>query len=132
MTARVLVPAVEILRGRRIVATGDAIEAAALPPGAVMLRFAPDDVLVVGDGPIDVFDDHAIVESDTGWCALLVGEKRALTVLAHHAAWEPPPDRPVLVQGMVAGLAAKVYLNGDGSMIIVATPFAAELEERLS
>jgi hypothetical protein len=33
---------------------------------------------------------------------------------------------------MVAGLAAKVYLNGDGSMIIVATPFAAELEERLS
>jgi hypothetical protein len=132
MTLRVFVPAAEILRGCRIVATPAAIDGAGLPPDAVVLRIAPDDVLVVGDGPIVVPDDHAIIEPDTGWCALIVSEERALTVLAHHAAWDPPADRPVLVQGMVAGLAAKLYLDGNRSMLIVATPFAAELEERLS
>lgn len=124
-------PAAEILRGHRVVATPDAIDHAELPPDAVMFRIAPDDALVIGDGPIVVADDHAIIEPDTGWCALRVTEGRALALLAHHAAWEPPTDRPILLQGMVAGLAAKVYLDGDRSMIVVATPFAAELEERL-
>jgi hypothetical protein len=32
---------------------------------------------------------------------------------------------------MVAGLAAKVYLDGPRSLVIVAAPFRAELEERL-
>jgi hypothetical protein len=128
----VLVPAAEILRGRRILATPAAIDGVGWPAGAVVLRIAPDDVLVVGDGPIDVSDPHSIIEPDTGWCALRMSEEQALTILIHHAAWRPPPDRPVLAQGMVAGLAAKVYLDGDRSMIIVATPFAAELEERLS
>jgi hypothetical protein len=126
------VPAAEILRGHRLVATPAAIDGAVLPADAVILRIAPDDALVVGAGPIVVTDDHAIIEPDTGWSAMRVSEERALAVLVHHAAWKPPADRPVLVQGMVAGLAAKVYLDGDRSMLIVATPFAAELEERLS
>jgi hypothetical protein len=126
------VPAAEILRGRRIVATPAAIDSAGWPDDAVVLRIAPDDVLVVGDGPIDVSDPDSIVEPDTGWCALWMSEERALKILSHQAAWRPPPDRPVLAQGMVAGLAAKVYLDGARSMIIVAAPFAAELEERLS
>ncbi|HKY46768.1 MAG TPA: hypothetical protein VJQ79_02180 [Acidimicrobiia bacterium] len=126
------VPGAEILRGRRIVATPAAIDGARLPADAVVLRIAPDDALIVGDGPIEVSDPHSIIESDAGWCALKVSEERALTILSHHAAWEPPPHRPVLAQGMVAGLAAKVYLDGSRSMVIVATPFAAELEERLS
>lgn len=121
-----------MLPGRRVVATPDAIESAGFPPGSLVLQFAPDDVLVIGEGPIDLSDGHAIVEPDTGWCALRINEERALTILAHHAAWDPPADRPVLAQGMVAGLAAKVYIDGDRSLVIVPTPFAAELEERLS
>lgn len=103
-----------------------------MPADSLVLRIAPDDALIVGDGPIDVSDPDSIIESDAGWCALKVSEERALGILRHNAAWEPPPDRPVLAQGMVAGLAAKVYLDGSRSMIIVPTPFAAELEERLS
>lgn len=125
-------PAAEILRGHRLVATPAAIDGAVMPAVAVILRIAPDDALVVGDGPIVVTDDHAIIEPDTGWSALRVSEERALALLVQHAAWQPPADRPVLVQGMMAGLPAKVYLDGDRSMLIVATPFAAELEERLS
>ena len=124
-------PEVEILLGRRVVATPAAIAGASFPPGAGGLRIAFDDVLVIGDGPIELSDEHAIIEPDSGWCALRVGEDQALAFLASHAAWEPPPTRPVLAQGMVAGLPAKVYLDGPGSMIVVAAPFAAELEDRL-
>ena len=124
-------PAAEILHGRRIVSSVSTIDSAVFPLRALLLRFAPDDVLVVGDGPIDLADQHAIVEDDHGWCALSVREDRVLEVLARHAAWAPPFDRPALAQGMIAGLAAKVLLDGDRSLIIVAAPFAHELEERL-
>lgn len=132
MTPKVLVPAVEILNGRRVVATPAAIDSGRFPSDALVLRIAPDDVLVIGDGSIDLADDHAIIEADAGWCALRVSQEQATEIISHRAAWNPPADRPVLVQGMIAGLAAKVYLDGDDSLIIVATPFGAELEERLT
>jgi len=132
MTPRVLVPVVEILTGRRVVATPGAIDSAGFPPDSLVFRIAPDDALVIGDGAIDLSDQDAIIEPDTGWCALRIGEERVLAILARHAAWDPPIERPALVQGMVAGLAAKVFLDGDRSLVIVATPFANELEERLS
>ena len=124
-------PGAEFLPGRRVVATAAAIAGAAFPAGSLVLHIAPDDVLVIGDGPIDLTDEHAIIEADSGWCALRMGDDDVLAILASHAAWEPPADRPALAQGMVAGLAAKVYLDGPGSLIIVAAPFAAELEDRL-
>ena len=132
MTRKVLVPVVEIINGRRVVATASAIDSGHFPPNALLLRIAPDDVLVIGDGSIEVSDDAAIIEADFGWCALRVGEEQVMEIIAHRAAWSPPADRPVLVQGMIAGLAAKVYLHGDDSLVIVATPFGTELEERLT
>jgi hypothetical protein len=132
MTPRVLVPAVEILLGWRVVAAPAALDSGRFPVGALVLRFAPDDVLIVGEGVIAVDDPHAIVEPDHGWCALAVSENRALEILAHHAAWSPPTQRPALAQGMVAGLAAKVFLDGERSLIIVTAPYAAELERRLA
>ena len=125
-------PGVEIINGRRVVATSAAIDSGRFPPNAHVLRIAPDDVLVIGDGSIELADDDAIIEADAGWCALRVGEEQATEIIARHAAWNPPAHRPVMVQGMIAGLAAKVYLDGDNSLIIVATPFGAELEERLA
>jgi len=126
------VPAVENLQGHRVVASPSAIEAAAFAEGALVFRIAPDDVLVFGDGPIEIPDEFAIVEPDNGWSALGVTEAQAEDILARHASWKAPDDRPILLQGMVAGLAAKVYLDGPRSKIIVAAPFAAELEDRLS
>ena len=132
MTRKVLVPVVEIINGRRVVASPSAIDSGRFPPNALLLRMAPDDVLVIGDGSIELADDAAIIEADSGWCALHVSEEQATEIIAHHAAWNPPIRRPVLVQGMIAGLAAKVYLDGENSLIIVATPFGAEVEERLA
>ncbi|HJU52720.1 MAG TPA: hypothetical protein VJ815_10345 [Acidimicrobiia bacterium] len=95
------------------------------------LRFAPDDALVLGEVEVAVGDPEAIVERDSGWVALRVIEGRALDLIATHALWRVPPGRPMLVQGLLAGLPAKVYLDGSESMIIVAAPFGHELEERL-
>ena len=124
-------PAPETLRGRRVVADPAAIATGWFPPAVVLIRIAPDEVLAVGEGSIELSDDHAVVEEDSGWCALRLDEDAALAILAAHAAWEPGPARPTLAQGMLAGLAAKVYLDGPRSMLIVAAPFAAELEARL-
>jgi hypothetical protein len=97
----------------------------------VLLRFAPDDALVLGEKEVAVSDPHAIVERDTGWAALQMTEERALDLIAAHASWQASLDRPVLLQGMVAGLPVKVYLDGEQSMIIIAAPFGHELEDRL-
>jgi hypothetical protein len=95
------------------------------------LRFAPDDVLVLAEAEVAVNDRHAMVERDTGWVSLPMTEQRALDLIASHASWEVPRDRPALVQGMVAGLPVKVYLDANQSMFIIAAPFGHELEERL-
>jgi hypothetical protein len=99
-------------------------------PGRV-LRLAADEALVIGGDEIVVDDPDAIVVRDTGWVYLAVSEGRALDLIAAHASWQPPPERPSFAQGMLAGLPAKVYLAGDESKLIVAAAFAHELEERL-
>jgi hypothetical protein len=96
-----------------------------------VLRFAPDDALVLGEKEVAVSDPHAIIERDTGWVALQMTEERALDLIAVHASWQASLDRPVLLQGMVAGLPVKVYLDGEQGMIIIAAPFGHELEDRL-
>ena len=118
---------VERLIGWRVVADPaslDELEGTAL-------RFAPDDVLVLAEAEVAVNDPHAMVERDTGWVSLPMTEQRALDLIASHASWEVPRDRPALVQGMVAGLPVKVYLDANQSMFIIAAPFGHELEERL-
>ncbi|HKZ19530.1 MAG TPA: hypothetical protein VJQ57_05405 [Acidimicrobiia bacterium] len=118
---------VERLIGWRVVADPASLDELE----GMSLRFAPDDALVLGDAEVAVHDPHAIVERDMGWVSLPMAEQRALDLIASHASFEVSPDRPVLVQGMVAGLPVKVYLDGNQGIFIIAAPFGHELEERL-
>lgn len=117
----------ERVAGWRVVGDPSSLDGLA----GTVLRFAPDDVLVLGEDKVVISDPHAIVERDTGWVSLQMTEERALDLIAAHASWQAPLERPVLAQGMVAGLPVKVYLDGNQSMIIIAAPFGHELEERL-
>lgn len=123
---------VEVLAGRRVVALPAALDAASWPEGAKVLRFAPDDALVVGHGQIEIDDSHAIVEADSGFCFLRMTEQAVVDLLARGASWELPETRPCLAQGMVAGLPVKVFVDDGDAMLITPAPFAAELEARLS
>lgn len=121
----------EILFGRRVAAAAAAIDAVSWPEGSVVLRLAPDDVLLIGDGDIEIGDPHAIVENDGGFCCLRTTEENATRLIAGAASFGLPEERPCLALGMVAGLPLKVWLSDGEAWLIAPTPFAAELEERL-
>ncbi|MGI8517488.1 MAG: hypothetical protein ACR2ME_03965 [Acidimicrobiia bacterium] len=116
----------EPLEATRVVARPDTLDAARLNPDALLLRLAPDDVLVIGGG-VQVEDPFAIVVPDSGWVAWRIGEDQLREALVGLCAFEIHPG---FNQGMVAGLPAKVWIDGDRSLVIVAAVYAAEFEER--
>ena len=120
-------PARKSLAGVRVVADPTWIDAlaAALGSGPTVLRFAPDEALVLG-AAIDV-DGPAIVEDEVGYLALTVERE----VLERHVEW-PLPTVGGLGQGKVAGVPAKVAWLPDGrAWVVVQAAYAHELEERL-
>ena len=132
MTWTVAVLAAEILPAQRVVALPAAIDAlAAVTPQ--LLRIAPDEALVL-DGGVDVAavaDPHAIVEDDHGMSGVWVAWPVFDALVRPHDEWELPAMRPVLAQGLVAFVPAKLYLKDDGVLVMCATAHVHELLERL-
>ncbi len=129
-------PAPETIHGTRVVASPAALDAAVWPANATALRFASDDVFVIGAEALSISSEHAIVAPESGFsgCWLNEGE---LAHVAAHIDWPLPAasERPVLAQGFVAGVPAKLYLTGstgdNAALLLTNTPYAAELWERL-
>ena len=125
-------PALDRLRGARVVADPAALDAfeAALPEGALALRFAPDDVFVIGvlAASLEVGDEHAIVADEVG----LVGAWCAVDEVVPHVEWQLPAGRPALAQGSIAGVPAKLWLPDQGdALLVTAAAYASTLAERL-
>ena len=126
----------ETVHGMRVVASPAALDAAAWPPNVTALRFAADDVFVIGAETLSISSEHAVVAPESGFSGCWLNA----TELAHVAEridWPLPAaaERPVLAQGFVAGVPAKLYLTastGDAAALLITnTPYAAELWERL-
>ena len=135
-------PALERFVGTRIVALPVAIDAAVWPEGALVFRLAPDEVLVTAIvNATAIGDPHAIVEPETGFSSVSLDHVVAIDLLERECDWElprmgqwgngSPEDRPAFAQGLVAGLPVKVWFERDRVLFIVASPFAADLMERL-
>ena len=125
-------PALEGFTGTRIVARPQAIDGAVWPEGALVFRLAPDEVLVTAAVNAAAIDDpHAIVERETGFSCVWLDHVAAIDVLERECDWELPDERPAFAQGIVAGLPVKVWFERDRVLFIVASPFAADLMERL-
>jgi hypothetical protein len=127
------VPVLETVRGMRVVADPAALDvatwsAAAAEPVTV-LRFAPDEAFAIGAATVQVADPDAIVEDERG----LVGAWCTFEDLRARTEWSPPTERPVLAQGAVAGVPAKVWLPDDGSavLLLASAAHADVLAERL-
>lgn len=123
-------PVPEQLIGTRVVADPAAIDAAVLPEGARAVRVAPDDLFVVGTGPVTVDDPHAIVEPETMFSGVWIAAHDAEEWVATNADWHLPHGDG-LSQGMVAALPVKILVEGARALVMVPVSFAAELEERL-
>jgi hypothetical protein len=120
---------IEPLRGHHVVADPAAIDAlvAALPARTTTLRFAPDEVLVLGVASIRLDDPHAIVEDETGYVALTV--ERA--VVERHTEWRLPAAGAI-ARGSIAGVPAKLTWLPDGrAWVVTQAAYAHELASRL-
>jgi hypothetical protein len=123
------VRAPELLSGLRVVAKPAAIDSAALPAGATMLRIAPDDAIVAGAATLIVDDPFAIIEPEYAFVHWLLTPAEFDDV-THHIEW-PLPAPGQLGQGLIGGVPAKIMITADHVMLIVSAGLAHELSERL-
>jgi hypothetical protein len=124
------VPALEPLRGRRVVADPAALDRAAwVGERVTVLRFAPDEAFGIGATAVTVDDPDAIVEPDAGFVGAHLGSEELLR-LAGHVEWELPTEPGVLAQGKIAGVPSKL-LAGDPALLVTQAAYAHELAERL-
>jgi hypothetical protein len=123
------VPALEPLRGLRVVADPAALDAARWQGTDItVLRFAPDDAFAIGADAVDIDDEHAIVEPEVGFS----GGWLSVDSVERHIEWPLPAERPALAQGFVATVPAKVWLPDDGVVLLLtAAAYADELAGRL-
>jgi hypothetical protein len=81
--------------------------------------------------PKAIADPHAIVECETGYSAVWLERSVALEFLERECDWELPRETPAFAQGIVAGLPLKIWFETERVLLIVASAFAIDLEERL-
>jgi hypothetical protein len=116
----------------RIVATPRALDAMVRPRDAIVLRVAPDEVLISALVTLDAIGDpHAIVERDTAWHGVWMDVPDAMAFLERACEWELPYDRPAFAQGAVADLPVKLWIERERVLVVVPSPFASELDERM-
>lgn len=126
--------------GSRIVADPAAIDALVdairFDETQLMMRFAPDEMYVTP--PVEdvsvlmAVDEYAIVLNEGAFSGAWVEEHAALHLLEMHAEWEMPKERPAFGQGSVAGVATKLLFMDGKVLFMTPSPYAQELEDRLS
>jgi hypothetical protein len=124
------VRAPEALPALRVVGAAAALDELVVPDDHPTLRVAPDEMLVIGAVSVQVAGENLVVDEAgfVGWW-LTPDEVRELVL--PHIDWPLPTTRPVLAQGLVAGVPAKLWLADDRTLLLCAAAYAHELEERL-
>lgn len=127
------------LRGVRVIAQPHAIDAVAWPSAAIVIRIAPDDVVVVDatiDDAMDIVahDSHAIVEDEPMFLGAWL-DAAQFDSFVQRLEWALPATRPAVAQGMVAGLSIKLWLPADDGaratkLLIVSASVMHEVPDR--
>jgi hypothetical protein len=132
------VPALEPLPGRRAVAEPAALDGARWEGADVTeLRIAPDEVLAIGALAAGIDDPHAIEVEERGFAGVWLTRAELARDVLPHIEWHVPADGPALVQGKVAGVPVKLWLQGAGGtrqrevLLLTHAAYGADLEERL-
>ena len=119
----------EPLAGIRVVAPPAALEACRWPDGVAALRFAADDLFALAASSAEV--PEAVVEDERGFVGWWLSIEELHDHLLEHVDWPLPVERPVLAQGLIAGVPAKLWLTPDRVLLFTAAAYAHELMERL-
>lgn len=124
-------PVLETLRGGRVVADPAALDAARWKGDPLVLRFAPDEAFAIGVAGGSFDDPHAILEPETGFVGAWLTTDELLSLVVPHVEWQLPETRPALVQGTIAGVPTKLWLEEDRALILTLAAYRHELESRL-
>ena len=120
------------IAGTRIIATPSALDNLKTSASALVLRLAPDELFVDQIIAAEQVEDlHAIVVPDAGLAGMWMPADEALDFLERSCEWELPSQRPAFAQGMVAGIATKLWFEADRVLFVVPAPFIEEFAERL-
>jgi hypothetical protein len=114
-----------------VVASPATLDDLAWPEGMTALRFAADDVLLVGEATMTFGNEPAIIEKEVGFVGWWLTPDELATAVLPHVDWPLPSSRPALAQGLVAGVPAKIWLTDDRALLLCAAAYAHELAERL-
>ena len=125
-------PALEPLRGIRVVASPAAIDGGRWRGDrAVLLRLAPDEMLVLDPDGVRVFEDGAIYEPEMGFVGTWL-DADSLEQVLERVEWPVPVARPALAQGKIAGVPAKLWLDADGrALLLTHAAYAFDLTRNL-
>lgn len=123
----------ETLVGTRVVALPGAIDACitSLPDTMTAMRFASDEVFLIGTGQIEIDDEFGIVEREVGLSAFRLTPAQFDRLIAPRIEWPIPSARPTLAQGRFLAVPVKIWLTEELVLLICATAFAHELQERI-
>lgn len=124
-------PELKRLQTTRIVATPAALDALAILSGALALRTAADELLLMPSAAVELADEYAIVVEDGSFAGSWWNSADLLPILERTCEWELPIQRPAFAQGMIAGIPAKLWLEKDSILLMCPAVYAAEMEERI-
>ncbi len=109
------------------------------PPGAFLIRIAPDELLLVGD-PRDAgalvaaareVDDALVVDQSDGWEAFTLAGAGADEAFRRISAVPLATPRATATQGAVGGIGAKVLADSDRIVVLVASTAADYVDARI-
>jgi hypothetical protein len=130
MIRRADVPELKSLPFTRIVATPMALDATIWPAEALAFRAANDEVLLLASSLPTIADPHAIILPDSGFVGVWLSAEALQAIFEQHCEWALPATRPVFVQGAVAGIAAKLWLEAERGLLIVPAAYGHDFAER--
>ena len=122
-------PALELLRGLRVVASPDALTNARWIGEVIVVRIAPDEALGIDATGVVLDDPDAIVEPETGFAGGVLEPDDLLGVI-EHIDWALPDAPDALGQGKVAGVPARILMSAV-PVLLVQAAYADELRGRL-
>ncbi len=116
----------------RIVAIPAALDMLAVAADSIVLRTAPDEVMVLPAADIAVDDAHAIVVAENSWSGVWLETAELAHILLHHCEWQLPAVRPAFAQGAIADIPAKLWLETDRALLLIPSPYVTEFNTNLS
>ena len=117
----------------RIVAMPAALDCVKWSKESLVLRTAPDEVLVTPPlKDISIDDPYAIVVTEGGFAGAWLQKAEALDILERCCEWEIPQARPAFAQGAIADIPAKLWFGDDRVLVMVPAPYVVDFEERIA